>query len=64
MNPMPNGAPLPSDEAARLAELRQYALLDSPAEQASDALRRADSQIRPTTISPNSPPSCATPPSP
>ncbi|WP_450091462.1 response regulator [Pseudomonas benzenivorans] len=47
---MPNGAPLPSDEAARLAELHQYALLDSPAEQAYDDLTQLAAQLCDTPI--------------
>jgi diguanylate cyclase (GGDEF)-like protein len=42
--------PLPSQEAARLAALRQYAMLDTPAEAAFDDLARLASQICGTPI--------------
>ncbi|MBS7691183.1 hypothetical protein I0E98_14865 [Pseudomonas lalucatii] len=38
------------DEAARLAELRRYALLDSPAEQAYDDLTQLAAQLCDTPI--------------
>ncbi|QVM88707.1 PAS domain-containing protein [Pseudomonas lalucatii] len=46
----PQRCPLPPDEAARLAELRRYALLDSPAEQAYDDLTQLAAQLCDTPI--------------
>ncbi|UTW06120.1 PAS domain S-box protein [Pseudomonas benzenivorans] len=45
MSPFLPGAPLPLDEAARLAELERYALLDSPAEEAFDDLTLLAAQL-------------------
>ncbi|WP_079204319.1 response regulator [Pseudomonas sp. CC6-YY-74] len=45
MNRTPNGPPLPFDEAARLAELQRYQLLDTPAEEAFDDLSQLAAQL-------------------
>ncbi|WP_372876990.1 response regulator [Pseudomonas sp.] len=45
MNQTPTGPPLPFDEAARLTELQQYQLLDTPAEEAFDDLSLLAAQL-------------------
>ncbi|QLC72899.1 PAS domain S-box protein [Pseudomonas sp. LPB0260] len=44
-SPVPGNAPEPLDEAARLAELERYALLDSPVEEAFDDLTQLAAQL-------------------
>jgi hypothetical protein len=43
-------APIPEHEAARLAELEQYEILDTPPEEAFDGLTRLAAQICGTPI--------------
>ena len=43
-------APIPEHEAARLAELEQYKILDTPPEEAFDSLTRLAAQICGTPI--------------
>lgn len=50
MNRTSSGPTLPIDEAARLAELQQYQLLDTPAEEAFDDLTQLAAQLCDTPI--------------